>query len=209
MKYIFPILLVALMVGFGATLPLISAATDTVDVDDVFQQHLVINYSKPCFYNGTYCSSTATCNYTIYYPNNSIYLDNAQAVNTISKHSYMILFSDLGIYTIDMVCCDGGLGCGSETFYAQITPSGWQGTLGLYIILIILSFGAVIFGIWKQDVWITLLGAFGLYFFGIWTIIYGLDIYKNWVTEGFGIFILAIAFYVSSKTVLELIQREY
>ena len=49
-------------------MPLISAATDTNNVDDVFKVNTLIDYKQPCFNNGTYCSGAASCNYTIYNP---------------------------------------------------------------------------------------------------------------------------------------------
>ena len=185
--------------------PLCFAATDTTEVDDIFKQYTSISYAKACFYNGTYCSASAICNYTFYYPNNSIFINNQQATNQISYYNYTVYFPALGIYQIDMICCDTA-GCGAETFYAQVTPTGDNTLLGLYILLIVLSYGLVIFGISKQDVTLTLLGSFGLYFFGIWMIVNGIDVYKNWMTGGFGILTLTTAFYVSARTVIEFMQ---
>lgn len=211
MKKIFKaglILLAVVFTSFFISLPLCSAAIDTAEVDDIFKQYETINYAKPCIYNGTYCSSNAGCNYTMYFPNKTIFIDNQPATNQVAYHNYSIAFYTLGIHQVDMVCCDT-IGCGAETFYAQITPTGDNTLLGLYILLIVLSYGLIIFGISKQDITLTLLGSFGLYFFGIWMIVNGLDIYKNWMTGGFGILTLATAFYVSARTVLELLQGNY
>ena len=82
------------------------AATDTVQVSDVFKINQQVNYAKPCFNNGTYCSASATCNYTITGPNNLLLVNNKKATNQISVYNYSITPRDIGIYKVDMTCID-------------------------------------------------------------------------------------------------------
>ena len=186
-------------------LPLILAATDTTDVDDVFQINTRIDYKKPCFNNGTYCAATSTCNYTIFKPDNSILVNNLQGTNQTSFHNISFIVGDIGIYKVDMTCIDGSL-TGAETLYFEVTGSGFNSTLGFYALILIFSVGVMVLGFWKQDAIIVILGSFGLYFLGIWILYYGLAGFKDPIyTWSSGLIVLGLAFYISARSSYELI----
>jgi len=186
-------------------LPLILAATDTNDVDDSFQINTIIDYKKPCFNNGTYCSAAATCNYTVFNPDNTILVDNQAGTNQLSYYNISFLVSDIGIHKVDMTCVDGGL-TGAETLYFEVTGSGFNNTLGFYVLILIFSIGVMVLGFWKQDAPIVILGSFGLYFLGIWILFYGLAGFKDPIyTWSSGLIVLGLAFYISARSSYELI----
>jgi len=87
-------------------LPLIMAATDTNDVDDSFQINTRIDYKKPCFNNGTYCSAAATCNYTVFNPDNTILVDNLTGTNQVSFYNVSFVLNEIGIHKVNMTDAD-------------------------------------------------------------------------------------------------------
>jgi len=185
--------------------PLIFAATDTTDVDDVFQINTRIDYKKPCFNNGTWCSGSAVCNYTIFNPDNTILINNNQSTNQGSYHNISFYVDDIGIHKVDMVCNDNGLN-GAETLYFEVTGSGFNSTVGFYALILIFSIGVMVLGFWKQDAPIVILGSFGLYFLGIWILYYGLAGFKDPIyTWSSGLIVLGLAFYISVRSSYELI----
>ena len=88
----------------------------------------------------------------------------------------------------------------------EITTDGLNGKLGFTVLILILSLGVIVLGLWKQDAIVTILGSFGLYFIGLNILFYGLDGFKDPVyTWAFGLITLSIAFYVSVRSAWELI----
>ena len=186
-------------------LPLVFAATDTNTVDDVFKINEIISYKKPCFNNGTYCSDSAVCNFTIFNPDNTLLIDNERATNQGAYHNLTFTTTEIGIYQVDMTCLDGILN-GAETMYFEITGSGFNDTFGFYIMVLIFSVGVMVLGFWKQDAIIVILGSFGLYFLGLYILINGLAGFRDPIyTWSSGIITLFLAAYISSRSSYELI----
>lgn len=99
-----------------------AAEIGTVSIDDVFTKG-TIRYSKPCFFNDTYCSATAACNITIFYSNKSVLVANQLMTNNGYEHNITFNTNTSGIYTANMICLDGGY-WGSNTFYFEVNPTG-------------------------------------------------------------------------------------
>lgn len=123
-------------------IPFIQAETNTVDIQDVFELGS-IRFAKPCFFNGTYCSSAGQCNLTVFYPNNSVLLNNQIMTNSIYEHNISFVSNALGIHKADQVCKDQGF-FASSTFYFDVTASGIQNTTSQSIIYIITFFGSLL-----------------------------------------------------------------
>ena len=185
---------------------IINAASDTNTVDDSFKINDIIDYKKPCFNNGTYCSDSAVCNYTIFAPpDNTLLIDNQRATNKGAYHNITFTTTEIGIYQADMTCNDGGL-YGAETMYFEITGSGFNDTFGFYILILVFSIGIMVLGFWKQDAIIVILGSFGLYFLGLYILINGLAGFRDPVyTWSSGIIVLFVAAYISGRSSYELI----
>lgn len=202
----FTILIISALIFMG--MANVNAATDTRQVDDVFKINQQVNYSKPCFNNGTYCSASAVCNYTFFFPNSSVYVNNAPAVNGFTSHNYQLSFDEIGIYKVDMICLDGGLQ-GSETFYAQITGSGLNSNFTFLVIILVLSLGIMILGFAIKDGWVVTFGTLGLYFLGIWIMFNGIvDIRNPIITFPIAIIILGLAGYININSALEMIGED-
>ena len=204
-------LLLCLAITLGVIIilifPIVSAATDTQQVDDVFKVNQRVQYAKPCFNNGTYCSASAVCNYTFYRPDNSIQVNNKIATNNIATYNYTITFDTIGIYTIDMVCTDGSEK-GSETFYAQITPSGFNENLGFYVLILAILACITLLGFKLQDEWFVILGGLGCISLGLYSINSGIAGYKDmFLTWGTSIFLIASGSYLAIRSTLELLNE--
>lgn len=93
-----------------------------------------------------------------------------------------------------------------ETLEFEVTPSGFVGTLGFYILILAIAFGIIIFGFAISDAPVTILGSFGLYFVGIYILLNGIvGIRDNVITWGISIIILMLAAYISIRSSYELI----
>ncbi len=183
----------------------ISAATDTREVTDVFKINENIEYTQPCFNNGSFCSSAAICNFTIHNPDNSLLLDNNQSTNQGSFYNVTFDVLQIGVYEADVVCCDGGSGCGSETMFFEVTGSGLNISLGFYIFLFVVGAGFIVFGFKIEDPYITLLGSFAFYFLALYILFNGIVGVKDLTTTwGTGIIILGSAMYISTRSAIEM-----
>jgi len=191
------------------TFSLVSAGIDTQDISDVFEVNENISYTKPCINNGTWCSPSATCNYTFYDMDNSIRYNNVLATNVgergASSWQYNLYHDDTGLYKVDMVCLDTGAQ-GSETLYYEVTGSGVTDTIGFYIIILAISFGLIVLGLSLSDPATTIFGSFGLYFVSIYTLFNGIAGTKDAVTTwAVGLILLGVAMYISTRSAYELI----
>jgi len=88
-----------------------------------------IEYKRPCFNNGTYCSAVTQCNLTVLSQNSSVILDNKAMTNKVAYHNYTINGTGLvsGDYIVIMSCTDGALS-GSEVITIQLNPTGFEPT---------------------------------------------------------------------------------
>jgi len=78
-----------------------------------------------CFSNG-YCSGAGVCNATVFYPNNSLLLDNVGMTNNINYYNYTIngsQLNQLGVYDVKGFCSDAG-NTQEIDFTFSITPNG-------------------------------------------------------------------------------------
>jgi len=192
--------MVALMI-----LPMVMSATDTNTADDTFKINTFVNYKKACFNNGTYCSASAKCNYTIFNPDKSILAANLEASNNFSYHNVTFYVKENGMHQIDMVCDDGG-NKGAGTFWMEVTGDGLHNTIWFYILIIFFSFGVMMLGFYLNDAPIVILGIFGLYFLGLYILMYGIVGIKDIITtRALGITMLGLAGYISTKSAYELV----
>ena len=92
----------------------------------------------------------------------------------------------------------------SFAYYFKINPSGFVGTLGFYIIILILSLGIIILGYSIEDAWVVVLGSFGFVLFGLFVLFYGIDGIKDTVyTWGIGIITIMLGAYFGVRGSLE------
>ncbi len=151
--------------------------------------------------------NASSVNVTIYFPNSSIAVDN-QPMTQLKGEIWNYSFSStdtLGEYIYDY-CDQDGRNCKENNF--EITPTGLTSNLGFYVLVLILSFGIIIFGVTRNDPVITLLGSFGLYFLGLYILFNGIVGVKDLVTTwAIGIIMLGLAMYVSLRSAYSLITE--
>ncbi len=119
-------------------LPLVSAQTELT-----FSFNDEVDLKRPCFNNGTFCSSSALCNITVIYPDGNLLLDNEPMTNQVSYFNKTIAqggINQLGFYPSIMSCCDLG-NCGADTFDIEVTGDGLPNQVfPIQFVIIILSF---------------------------------------------------------------------
>lgn len=185
----------------------VSAAVDTIPVQDTFKLNDLVDYKKPCYNNGSYCSATATCNYTIIDPKNRIIVDNKVATNQGSFYNYSFYVSTIGVHTANMICKDGDL-TGNDTFYFDVTGNGFNTSLGFYIFVLLISAGLIVLGFTIKDAWTTIFGTFGLYFLGIYILLNGIVGIQDMITTwSMGLIVLGVAGYISVESAIEVVQE--
>jgi len=78
----------------------------------------------------------------------------------------------------------------------EITPSGFQGTLGFYFIILAILGGIVLMGFSIREAWFVVLGGLGFIMLGIYSINYGIagfrDMFMTWAIGLFEIGVGAI-----------------
>lgn len=197
-------LLLTLLLGMFM-ISLCSAVTS----DFTFKAGDVIDLKIPCYNNGTYCSTIAKCNVTINYPNGTNLIKQAGMTNQYSYHNYTWSNSYTwvsGIYFYSVLCNDNNL-FGVYDGYVQITPTGSSDILGYFILIILIPYLLIIFGTWKEDITITTLGSLAAIILGLYVLFYGIDIYKNYLTNAFALINIFIGGYISIVMGLELFKE--
>lgn len=164
----------------------------------VFKQHDIIDLKRACIDAGKFCDTNYACNITISKPDGTLLKDNQVMTHSSSYYNITIVPPVLGKYSAIM-SCNNITDAGADTFTFDVTPSGNKGYATYYFIIILLSYGVFSLGIWKRDITISLLGSFALFFVGIWVMFFGIDVFKNYLTEGFAIITLGIASYSSVR----------
>lgn len=195
--------------------PALAAENDEILV---FKQNQQIDLFRPCFNNGTYCSSSAICNSTVIASGTPfrIVVNNTRESNNGAFHNFSVsqgLAGNLGTYNVIRSCTDpnGDIsGSGFETYNFLVTPSGTEdNSLAQFLFLgfaLIFSGGIIALGFYKNEPYFVLFGAIGLTLFGLFTLINGVGNYRNNLTEGISIIAMGLSGYILTRTSLELME---
>lgn len=96
---------------------------------------------------------------------------------------------------------------GTDTSFAtyfEITPSGFQGTLGFYIVLILVCAGVIILGFSIGEAWFVVLGVLALVMLGIYSINYGVAGFRDmFMTWAIGLFEIAVGSILSIGSAIQ------
>jgi hypothetical protein len=183
-------------------LVLISMASAVESSLGTFKQNTNVTLRQMC----------ASCGYnnisSVVYPDGTTAVSNVAMVKSGAEFTYVLTSdytSQLGIYYVngfgDLLSVDT-----AWVYTFEVTPSGFINTFGFYILILILSLGIIILGLWIKDAPITILGSLGLYFIGLYILFYGIvDVKDTIYTWAIGLIILGLAFYISVKSAYELI----
>lgn len=155
-----------------------------------------------------YCD---TCTYvnltTVQFPNGTIQTINNAMTKTDVDYNYTYCdTSTIGTYYYTVKGDKGGI-VNTERISFEVTPSGFTGTLGFYILILVLSLGVVVLGYFAQDATVIIFGSFGLIFIGLYFLFNGINGIKDSVyTWGISIIILGLAFYLLVKASQEFLN---
>lgn len=145
---------------------------------------------RTCTSQGAYCSSGATCNLTILFPDGTTFINNQAMTNQVTYFNYTInsgLLSQTGDYEVNINCIDNGLN-GTEIFPLPVTgTSNFLGLLNfdfsqptaiiIFIIALIISVLIMLFVNWELgDIFIFIWGFIALVNYVQIGIIFGLMI---------------------------------
>jgi len=177
-----------------------------IDSSKIFKSNTPVDIRHTITSNNTLTSSI-TANITVLDPKNNVIVSfKPMSFNTNSNDfNYTVpagFISKTGIYTYTVFVYTPSEST-SYNFEFKVTPTGENGLIAYYFIGLLIVFSIVSLGIYKKDITTTLLGTFGLYFVGLWVLINGLDIFKNWMTDGIGIITLGFAGYLSLIMAME------
>lgn len=197
-----------IMVGFVMLmfiLPMVMA-TEIIDERIYVKQAQNSDIKIPVYKSdNSPADNTITCTITISNDQRFLIQNGGMSFNTGGIFNYTILagnLTEIDVYD-GKVDCDDNSDFGFGKFIVEVNPSGLAGFTGFFFLIIILSYGVVIFGAWKRDITISLLGTLALYFVGIWMLFFGIESFKNFLTDGFAIITLGLAAYLSTVMALE------
>ena len=199
MKKYYSILILLLLVSMVSALD-----NDELSIEEPVTIYK-LNYDCANIYEN--CDNCTQVNISkVLYPNGSVALSNVVMTKDNTYYNYtMCKLNVTGTYTINAYGDLNGQRTTDE-YTIQVTPSGNNSQMGFYMLIIALSYGLLILGLYKEDLAIIILSSFALTFLGLWIMFYGLDIYKNYLTEGFSIITLGIAGYIGIRAGLEYMQ---
>jgi len=189
-------LLIILMMGM-MLLTLVSAE----------QSSLGTMKQNTCFDLYQTCDDCSGVNLTaVKYPDGTTETMNLIMTKTNQNFNYSFCnTSSIGDYTYTVAGDKGGV-YSTEVIGFKVSPSGFLGTLGFYILVLFLSAGVIILGFSKDDPILVILGSLGLYFVGIYILFYGIDGMKDQIyTNSFALIVLGIAAYLSVRSAWEMI----
>jgi len=148
-----------------ALLPLSLGAVETLKPAKLNQEYIVTQSCADATYLNISISNL-----------NGLIGTNLGMIQNGSIWTYNFTPTSLGRYDVAGISdgCD-------KTFatYFEVTPSGFTGTLGFYIIFIVIIAGMFILGFVTKNNYIMMFGSIAVLFFGFFVINFGIDIIKN------------------------------
>ena len=117
-------------------------------------------------------------------------------------------FTEVGEYC-DLIECNTSTQTGGLERCFIVTTTGIDLSSSFFWLILVLVFGLVIFGYWREDYTLTILGSFALTFVGLYLLFYGIEGVKNSMVNAISIITLAVAGYVMAASGLKFVQDNY
>lgn len=120
---------------------------------DVFQQNTNVDLQQSCYFNGTYCTTSATCNISVFSPTAQVIVANDLMTNQFTYHNYTLNITQtdtIGQYEYRIVCEDQS-NSNFGIFQFLITPSGTNPNTAqgqLYIALFLAGIIFFVISLW-------------------------------------------------------------
>lgn len=156
----------------------------------IYQSGEPIDFRGGCVVNGTYCSTTTSCNITAFFPGGAVYVNNLPTTNQRTFYNRTLPeVSVLGEYSAKLVCYDPVAGyAGTEDFTFKLTSTGTTGNGNLTIFILLISCSIIIFivSLIIHNEYVGAISAFLLIAAGLYFTIYGIGIEANLYTNAIG-----------------------
>lgn len=175
-----------ILIGLMFLIPFVNAEVQTLGT---FQQQQCISLVQTCA-NCSYVNVT-----TIKYPDGKLSNVNADMTKTGTVYNYTFCDTNqLGYYVYNTLGNPEGILVVAPVDFL-ITPSGSNNILGLFIMLIFISYGVTLWGAYARNVIMSLIGGMLMIIIGLYIVINGFDIYRNMATLGIGLFTIGMGAY--------------
>ncbi len=168
-------LLLILMIGIFlvSLVPVLSATQVSLGV---FKQGECIGLIQTC----------ANCTYNnisrVFHPDATKSLDNNLMTKDDTYYNYSFCnTSQLGTYIVNGFGDIDGIKT-SWSYDLDVTPSGDENVLGLFIIVIFIAYAIGFIGFFGKHEWVSVMGGFAMMLLGVYILINGIDVYRNFMT---------------------------
>lgn len=188
-----------ILIGIFLSVFAIVCLVPEVNAYEQLKQNNLLNYS--------FTSNNATgCNITTgNSPTGRIIEINEKATKVGNTFNVLIgggNFTALGTYCFNIICTDG-LTIEPGSVCREVTPSGFNGTLGFYIVIISIIAGLLILGFSIKEEWFVVISGLMLMMLGIYSINYGVAGFRDmFMTWGIGLFEIGIGVILSVGSAL-------
>ena len=192
-RYFLICLFVLAIIGFAS-------ASDLSDTRYSANKNIELNFR--CTLNGEIPSPATTYNFSIEYPNGSLFLNNVEASpKGNGLFNYTTHFYDIGVYRVHQFCYDGVYSY-SNTEPIDITTGGDSSniTMTAVIVLLVFSFSLFILALLTENEYVGFISGLLFSVTGVFVMIYGFgnlaNIYTQaiaYVSLGWGLILVLVA----------------
>jgi len=169
------------------------------------QQSLGVFKKNECVNLIQICANCSYVNFTsVLYPDSTTALGNVVATKTDTIYNYTFCNTSLsGGYIVNGV----GDPEGTKTIFAYDFEINTEGNtysnMTILVILLLLFYSFILFGILKQDIPFTMIGSMGIILMNLYVALNGFMEFDNYLIQGFVLINIAVAGYVLLRTGIE------
>jgi|TARA_R100000093_G_scaffold35586_1_gene18803 hypothetical protein len=192
---------------FVAVLLVGVASAEVQETSYTFKQNDFVNYNWTCLDDdGIHCSSGTPVTLTLTNPRGVTIFSNSSMTFNPTSFNHTIDTSTIGEYKVLIIVPT--ITNTTTGFSYLVTASGEaKGILGFYILMFVLIYLLTFFSAYWENVTLTTLGAFGMIILGMFSLINGIDIYRNNLTEAFSLITIFIGAYFAVTGSIKVIQE--
>ena len=143
---------------------------------------------------------------TIQYPDSTLLSVNKAMTKNGANYNYSFTGTgSIGDYSY--TTCgnpDGVFTC--ETANFLVSASGFDGMLGLSIVIMFLTYAIAFIGFFGKNEWVTILGGLAMITLGLFTLNNGIDIFRNTMTEAISFTTIGLGAFFSIFTAIEVVN---
>lgn len=152
----------------------------------------------------------ANCSYnnitSLISPNGTLYLEDVVMTKQGTRYNYTFGGTgEIGKYIVNGV----GDPDGTPTVWNydfDVTASGFDSILGFHILIFGIIYGVAFVGFFGRNEWVSIIGGFMMMGLGVYTILNGIDLYRNTITQSISLFTIGLGAIFSLVPGLEIIN---